>query len=135
MNGTPTNTARTELHSVITFHHANTLKSCKAQDCTSVCHQNNCRPRVMSHSLPHLTLTTSTSSLSPISSTSHICPTVSPSHTSPMILNPYILCDVPRQSARSTQIPKRSSLNTSSLEELSLQGILGHIRIKYRIDL
>ena len=40
------------------------LKSWKAQDCTSLCPKNNCHLRVMSHSLPHLMLTTSTSSLS-----------------------------------------------------------------------
>ena len=43
----------------------------------------------MSGPLPHLTLTTSTVSLSPISSTSLIFPTVSPLHTSPMILVPF----------------------------------------------
>ena len=59
----------------------------------------------MSHSLPHLTLTTRTSSLSPISSTSAIFPTVSLSQTSPVILNPYIPCDGPRQGVGSTQIP------------------------------
>ena len=61
---------------MFTFHHANTRgsKSCKAQDCTSLCPCNNCHPRVMSHSLPHLTLTTSTSSLSSNSSTSPILP-------------------------------------------------------------
>ena len=59
----------------------------------------------MSHSLPHLTVTTSTSSLSSFSSTSPIFPTVSPSQTSTMILNPKIPCDVPQQSGGSTQIP------------------------------
>ena len=54
------------------------LKSCKAQECTSLYPYNSFNPRVMSHSLPHLTLTTSISSLSPISSTSPIFPTVSP---------------------------------------------------------
>ena len=44
----------------------------------------------MSRSLPHLTLTTSTSSVSPISSTFLIFPTVAPLHTSPMILDPCI---------------------------------------------
>ena len=54
VNITLTNTARTELHSVITFHHANTRgSSCKAQDCTSLCPWNKCHPRVVSHSLPH----------------------------------------------------------------------------------
>ena len=38
------------------------LKSCKAQDSTSLCRKKKSHPRVMSHSLPHLTLTTSTSS-------------------------------------------------------------------------
>ena len=55
------------------------LKSCKAQDCTSWSLWNNCHPRVMSRSLPHLTLITSTSSFSPISSTSPTFPTISPS--------------------------------------------------------
>ena len=36
----------------------------EAQDCTSLCPKNKCHPRVRSRSLPHLTLTTSTSSLS-----------------------------------------------------------------------
>ena len=45
--------------------------------------ENNCHPRAMSRPLPHLTLTTRTSSLSPMSSTSPISPTVSPLHTSP----------------------------------------------------
>ena len=54
----------------------------------------------MSHSLPHLTLTTSTSSLSPMSSTSPIFPTVSLTHTRSVVLDPY----VPRQSGGSTEI-------------------------------
>ena len=70
-----------------------------------MCPKHNCHPRVMSHSLPHLTLTTSTSSLSPISSTSPICPTVSPTHTRPMALDPHLPCDVPLQSGGSIQNP------------------------------
>ena len=84
-----------------TFH----LAWLEIKDCTSLRPEHNCHPRVMSHSLPHLTLTTRTSSLSPISSTSPIFPTVSPSQTSPVILNPYIPCDGPRQGGGSTQIP------------------------------
>ena len=48
--------------------------------------QNNCHPRVTSRSLPHLTLTISTSSLSPFLSTSPIFPTVSPTHTRSTVL-------------------------------------------------
>ena len=70
----------------------------------------------MSRTLPHLTLTTSTSSLSPISSTSPIFPTVSPSQTSLMILNPKIPCDVPRQSGGSTQIPFPTGYEPKSVE-------------------
>ena len=80
VNSTPTNTARTELHSMITFHHANTRGSRAAK--LRIAHhcvlKHNCHPRVMFHSLQHLTLTTSTSSLSPVSS---ISPTFSDSLT------------------------------------------------------
>ena len=84
VNNTPTNTARTELHSMMSFHHANTRGSRAGR--LRIAHlcvpETICHPRVMSHSLPHLTLTTRTSSLSPISSTSPIFPTVSPTRCS-----------------------------------------------------
>ena len=70
----------------------------------------------MSRSLPHLRLTTTTSSLSPISSTSPIFPTVSPLHTSPMILDPYMPRDVPRQSGGSTQIPSLTLTPTTTVQ-------------------
>ena len=73
-------TCRVAQHDHISSREHAWLKSWKAQDCTSLCLWNNCHPRVMSHSLPHLTLTPSISSLSPISS-SIIFPTVSPTHT------------------------------------------------------
>ena len=71
VNRTPTQTACTDAHSVsqhvlnrmITFHHANTRGS---RLHIFVSH-NNCQTRVLSRSLPHLTLTTRTSSLSPAS--------------------------------------------------------------------
>ena len=69
VNSAPTNAARTELHSISHF----ITRTRVAQDLRIahlLCPSNTCHPRVMSHSLPHLTLTTSTSSLSPISSTS-----------------------------------------------------------------
>ena len=49
-----------------------------------------CHPRVMSRSLPHLTPTTSTCSLSP---TSPIFPTFSPPHSSLLAHDPYLPCD------------------------------------------
>ena len=109
-------------HSMITFHHANTrgsrLRSCKAQECTSLClKKKNCHPRVMSHSLPHLTLTTSISSLSPSSSTSPVFPTVSPSQTNTMNLNPNIYpANGPQQSGGSTQIQSLTGYEPKSVE-------------------
>ena len=62
---------------------------------------NNCHPIVVSYSLPHLTLTTSTNSHS---ATSPIFPTIYPTHTRPLVHDPYLPCEFPRQSSGSTQI-------------------------------
>ena len=97
------------------------LKSWKAQDCTSLCPQNNGHPRVMSHSMPLLTVNTSTSSLSPISSTSTIFPTVSPTHTRFVVLDPYLFCDVSRQSGGSTQIPSLTDYEPKSVETKAIE--------------
>ena len=78
--------------------------------------QGSCQPLVMSHSLPHRTLTTSTSSLSPIASSSPIFPTVSPAHTGSMALRPKFTCDVPRQSGGSTQIPSLKQIMSKLVE-------------------
>ena len=56
----------------------------------------------MCHSLPHLTLTTSTSYLSP---SSPIFPTISPTLTRLLVHDELFPCDVPQQSDGSTQIP------------------------------
>ena len=82
----------------------------------------------MSHSLPHLTLTTSTSSLSP---TSPLFPTISPTHTRPLVLGPYLPCEVPRQSGGSTQIPSltfsaRVQSNNNNNNNVDRCG-LGHV--------
>ena len=86
------------------FHHANTrgssLRVCVPK---TVCH-----PRVMSRSLPHLALTTSTSS--------PIFPTVSPTHTRSMVLDPHLPCDVPRQSGGSTRIPSLTGYEPKPVE-------------------
>ena len=70
----------------------------------------------MSRSLPHLTLITSTSSLSTILSTSLTFPTVSLLHTSPVILDPHVPCEVPRQSGGSRQIPSLTGYEPKSVE-------------------
>ena len=55
----------------------------------------------MSHSLPHLTLSTCTSSFLP---TSPSFPTISQTHTRLLVHDECLPCDVPRQSGGSTQI-------------------------------
>ena len=79
------------LHNLITFHHAN-MRGSSSRICVpkTVCH-----PRVMSRSLPHLTLATSTSSLSP---TSPILQSFSSTHPSLLSHDPFIHCDESRRS-------------------------------------
>ena len=94
----------------------------KAQDCTSCVFQNNCHPCVMSHSLPHLTLTTSTSSPSPISSISPLFP---------------ILDLILWQSGGSTQIPhstfciRWALLRTTCLYFLTFKKLFQIPEIRY----
>ena len=131
VNRTPTHTACTDartgfqhitLHSLITFHHANTRGS-RLRFCAS---KTFCHPRVMSRSLSHLTLTTSTSSLSP---TSPILQSFSPTHTSLLTHDPYIHCDGSRGRGGSSQIPspigffepKRIELDTSLDRNLEVE--------------
>ena len=145
-------TYRVAQHDYISSREHAWLKSWKAQDCTSWCPYYKFHSRVMSHSLPYLTLTTSTSSLSLISSTSPIFPIVSPTHTQDLWPSAHIypamfrgrvadqhkshLWQVmsPNRLRSKPSRPKRSSLKTSIPEELSLTGILGQIRVKYRND-
>ena len=96
------------------------------KDCTSLCPQNNCHPRVMSRSLPHLTMTTSSSSLSPISSTSPIFSDGLTFAHRPYDSRPLFFlkkkkpCDVPRQSGGSTQIPPLT--NVSPMHGCTVRG-------------
>ena len=117
MNRTPTQTACAVAHSVsphtlnimITFHHANT----RGTRLHIFLSQNSCHPRVMSRSLPQLTLTTNTSSLSPTSPTSPIFPTFSPSHRSPLAHDPLYLAKIHGRVADQ----HKSHLSQEELEE------------------
>ena len=97
---------------MITFHHANTPRLriahlCVLKQVSSTCHVSFLAAPDTDHQHKF--------SL-PISSTSPIFPTVSPLQTSPMILDPYIPCDVPRQSGGSTQIPSLTGCEPKSVE-------------------
>ena len=82
--------------------------------------QNNGHPCVMSHFLPHLTLTRSTSSLSPASL---IFPTnPPPTHTRLLVHDPYLPCEVPRQRVGSTQIPPPTGYEPKSIETEAIKS-------------
>ena len=70
-----------------------------------------CHPRVMSRSLPHLTLTTSTSSLS---LTSPILQSSSSTHPSLLSHDPWIHSDDSRRSCGSSDLPQVTSPKESS---------------------
>ena len=70
-------------------------------------------PRVMSRSLPHLTLTTSTSSLSP---TSPILQSSSPTHPSLLFHDPKIHCDDSRRSCGSSDLQSPTSCEPQRIE-------------------
>ena len=97
------------LHSPITFRHAN-MRGSSSMICVpkTVCH-----PRVMSRSLPHLTLTTSTSSLSPTSSILQ-----SSSSTRPSLLShdPCIHCDDSQRSCGSSDLQSHTSYEPKRIE-------------------
>ena len=108
VNSTPTNTARTELHSMITFHHANTRGSRAAK--LRIAHlrvlKNNCHPRVMSHSFAAPdTDHKHKFSLTYLTYFSYLSDSLTDTHTRSMVLDLDIPCDVPRQSCGPTQIP------------------------------
>ena len=96
VNSTPTNTARDELHSMITFHHANTRGSraaklriahlCVAKQVSSTCHDWP-QAQVLCH-FPLL-----------------FFPTISPTLTRFLVHDELFPYDVPQQSDGSTQIP------------------------------
>ena len=111
---TPTNTARTELHSMITFHHANTRGSragrlriahlCVPKQLSSTCHvsflaaTDTDHKHKFSHRFHPLLLS------------------FRRSHQNKQALDPYLPCDVSRQSAGSTQIPSLTSYEPKSVE-------------------
>ena len=85
------------LHNLITSHHAN-MRGSSLRICVP---KTFCHPRVMSRSLPHLTLTTSTSSLS---RTSPILQSSSSTHPSLLSHDPYLHCDDSRRSCGSSDL-------------------------------
>ena len=115
VNSTHTCTARTKLHSMITFHNANKRSSRAGR--LRIAHLGVLK-RVMSHSLPHMTLTTSTSSLW---RTLPFFPTISPTHTRPSVHDPDLPCEVPRQSGGSTQIPSLTGYEPNAIETEAIE--------------
>ena len=103
------------LHSLITFHHAN-MRGSSRRFCVP---KTFCHPRVMSRSLPHLTLTTSTSSLSP---TSPILQPSPPTHGKRLLPHdPYMSCDDSRRSDGSTEILSPTGYEPKVIEPEDLE--------------
>ena len=94
------------------FHHANTRGSgpngSRLQALVRL--KTVCHPRVMSRSLPHLTLTTSTSSLS----TSPIIPSSSPTLPDLLTHDPHLHCEDSRRSGGTTKFPSPTGYELSS---------------------
>ena len=91
------------LRSLISFHHAN-VRGSSSRICVP---KTFCYPRVMSRSLPHLTLTTSTSSLSP---TSPILQSSSSTHPSLLSHDPNVHCDDSRRSCGSSDLQSHTGI-------------------------
>ena len=53
--------------------------------------------------------------------TSPIFPTVWPTHTRSLVHDPYLSCDVPRQSGRSTQIPSLTGYEPKAIETEAIE--------------
>ena len=82
--------------------------------------ENNCHPRVMSHSLPHLKPSTITSSLS-LSPNSPIFPTISPTRTRHLAHDEHLPCDVPPQRGGPTQIPSPTGYEPKLIEAEAIE--------------
>ena len=102
-----TNTACTVLHSMITFHHANTSGSRAAK--LRIAHL--CVPKKLS-STCHVSFLAAPDTdnkhkfcLTHFIHFSYLSDSLTFAHTSSMVLDPYLPCDVPWQSGGSTQIP------------------------------
>ena len=119
MSSTPTNTARTELHSMITFLHANTRGSRAGRLrianlwvpklLSFTCHVSFLAALDTDHkhkfSLTHLTYLSDSLT----------------THTRSLVLDPYLPCDVPRQGGGSTQIPSLPGYEPKSIETKSIE--------------
>ena len=101
-----THTACTDAHSVSARHtaqsdHFSSREHARSSSLRTCVPKAFCHPRVMSRSLPHLTLTASTSSLSP---TSPILQSSSFTHPSLLSLGPCIHYDELRRSCGSSDL-------------------------------
>ena len=111
VNGTPTNTARTELHSMITYHHANTRGSRAAR--LRIAHL--CVLNKLS-STCHVSFLAASDTAAQAQVLSPIFPTISPTHTRPSVHDEDLPCDVPLQSGGSTQIPSLTGYEPNVIE-------------------
>ena len=115
------------LHSLLTFHHAD-MRGSRLRNC--VPKTVVCRPRVMSRSLPHLTLTTSTSSFSP---TSPILQSSSSTHPSLLSHDPYFHCDDSRRSCGSSDLQSSTGYEPKGSSSTGIFRL--NIKVKHETEL
>ena len=89
----------------------------KLKDCTSLCPQNNCHPRVMSHcfAAPD-TDHQHKFSLTHFIHFTYLSDSLTCTHASPVALDPYFPCDVPRQSGGSAHVPSLTGYEPKLVE-------------------
>ena len=109
VNSTPTNTARTELHSMFTFLHANTrgprAGRLRIAHLSSTCHVSFFASPDTDHKhKPSLT---------------YLSDSITNTHKT-LVHDPYVPCEVPRQSGGSTQIPALIGYEPNTIETNSI---------------
>ena len=153
VNSTPTNTAHVELHSMITLNHPNTRGSragrlriahlCVPQtvaihvSCLIPCRTWHWPPaQVLSHLFHPLILSFRRSHLckQATRASTHKYPAMFHGRVADQHISHLSQIMSPTRLRPKSSRPKRSSLKTSSPEELSLTEIVGQIQVKYRKD-
>ena len=119
VNSTPTSTSRTEMHSMITFHHANTRGSRAAK--LRIAHL--CAILKQLSSTCHVSLLAALANHKHKFSLTYLIslPTISPTHTRPSVHDPYLPCEVPRQRSGSTQIPSLTRFEPTLIETEAIE--------------
>ena len=113
VNSTPTNTARTELHSMTTSLHANTRGSragrLRIAHLSSTCHVSFLAAPDTDHKHKF-----------PLTFLTYLSDSITNTHKT-LVHDPYVPCEVPRQSGGSTQIPALTGYEPKTIETNTIE--------------